>query len=387
MKMLSQNITLFLGLVKFRTNVRKIHGCKFFTDFDVVKVLHNMLQATVEKSLANYLEVNYLVKGGASKVAQETYLGKDSNRLVQLENYALITHDDEVSILIDRKIISDYLRVSGLFNLKRAKNNEKFVLDVLVNSLYHRFIRLQIGGITPVGAHISNLIYLLGLKNDVLFVHGSSVLLDDTVFTFVAPPDTGKTALAFKMSEALGAKLLAEDITCFVIKNGKIIVVPSMYTTTYLKSPPIMNATKLGLRVKLDYHIGHLPLIPFFIRASNYAREASKVLNKHNLCGNEVTPAQVKLIFLEQGPVTKIEAFPLKNSTENLAFQNRAEFNYLSDKVIILLSQWDESFEPSYMLNIEQGLFKQLVSGAHSYRAKINYNSYSELISKLVNKD
>jgi hypothetical protein len=365
--------------------VRKIPGCKFFSDFDVVEILHRQ-QAAVKKSLANYLEVNYLVKGGTSKVAQDMCLDKGTSRLVRLESYALMKHDNEASISIDRRIIGDYLRVSGLFNVKKVKNNKKFVLDVFVNSLYHRFIRLQIGGITPVGAHISNLIYLLGLKNDVLFVHGSSVLLDDTVFTFLAPPDTGKTALAFKMSEALGAKLLAEDITCFIIKNGRITVVPSMYTTTYLKSPPIMEALKLGWRVKLDYRIGHLPLIPFFIRASNDACEVGKVLSKYNLCGNEVTPAQVKLVFLEQAPATKVEDFSFKGSTENLAFQNSAEFNYLSDRAIILLSQWDESFEPRCMLNLERDLMEQLVSGAHSYMAKINYNSYPELVSKLVDR-
>jgi hypothetical protein len=126
--------------------------------------------------------------------------------------------------------------------------------------------------------------------------------------------------------------------------------------------------------------------VPFFIRASNDACEASKVLSKYNLCGNEITPAQVKLLFLEQAPATKVEDLSFKNSTKKLAFQNRAEFNYLSDRVIILLSQWDESFEPSCMLNLERGLIEQLVSGAHSYMAKINHNSYSELMSKLADR-
>lgn len=376
-----QKINLFSGLVTFSTDQKEIPGCGLFGNFEIVKVVNDLFCFERSLRLPNYLDAFYKVSPHVPRDIMKPDEKENADFSIKLENYSLQKRGDaSASILIHRRVFGA-LDIEGLIRVERKENNV-MTLEFYGNKMYHNLVRLRIGGMTPIGSHAQSLIYTLGIKNNILFLHASCVFLEEKneALIFLAPSDTGKTTSAFVLSDKYNAKLLSEDITCCVVKDEEITLVPSLYTTTYLKNPDILRESELGIRLKLDSYIRNVPIVPFFVRFSNHAVLAKKVLQMYCIQKTPVTPATVKFIRLIPSGAFLINPTEKTDLINELLFLNRAEFNYRSDPSILLLSKWDPSLEIEDVMRFERNLASKMVSQASTYVASINQKVFSELV-------
>jgi hypothetical protein len=237
---------------------------------------------------------------------------------------------------------------------------------------------------------MSHLIYVIGLQNNILFLHASSIYINDKVIVFVGPPNSGKTALALLLSKEYGAELLSEDITPCILTDDGIMFIPNLYTTTFLKNPRLINVGLFNksemMRLKLDNAIGSIPIVPFFLTFSNQASYAYKLLDKYKIHNQPVVPKQVIIVFLERDAkkeanevIADIKAHAIKDYLDSFLFQNRAEVRYWSDPVLFLLSRWNSSFDITHIANRESRAFMELLTHSKCFKMRLKDDAQETL--------
>ena len=103
------------------------------------------------------------------------------------------------------------------------------VIRATVGKTYFRLIRLKVMNLHPIWYVLFDLTTALLLKNGYLPVYASSFAHDERGALVMAPPNTGKTLTAIRLSENPRVRLLGEDIA--VTDGERIYAVP--WTDTY----------------------------------------------------------------------------------------------------------------------------------------------------------
>jgi hypothetical protein len=264
-------------------------------------------------------------------------------------------------IYAERKLV-ETKHIGAALNLRCFVHITRDGLKFVVNNLYLKLIRFQLGDWLPPGIHLFNLIQSKLLLNGMSLLHSACVSSNDDSILILAKPNTGKTSTVFDLVVNSGLHLLSEDLT-LVDSNGFAYSCP--YTSTYFNNRVITNeilargwvSERDRIRLILNRLLPPIPLLSSF-----GCRPPSPFVLLHKLPLKTHTKIR-KLVFLqrEYKQEVSIDDVDKEEAFKKVLILNRAELRYYRDPLIVALSYCKKEYDIERLLSTESRILKSVI--------------------------
>ena len=284
--------------------------------------------------------------------------------------------------LVETKHMREALKLRCFAHITR--NNLKFI----VNNLYIKLIRFQLGDWLPPGIHFFDLIQSNLLLNGMSILHSACISSDEDSILILAKPNTGKTSTTFYLALNYGLYLISEDLT---VVDGDGFAYSCPYTSTFFNNQVITNeilergwlSGRDRIRLMLNKLLPPIPLLSSF-----GSRPPSPYRVLHKIPMKQYAKIK-KIVFLERerNCNESIEDIDKEVAFKKLLTLNRAELRYYRDPILVALSYCNEEYDIEKLLLMESKILHSLINNTKQcYLAKAySVQSFVKLIKTLLN--
>ena len=230
---------------------------------------------------------------------------------------------------------------------------------ITVNRWYYRMVNFKFENILPSGLHLTNLIILKLLQNNILTVHCASFssVKNNAGFLVFGASNTGKSYTTFSALKRGGFQYHSEDLT---ILDSKFIY------TTPLISAHSAQLPEPSLALKYNLFIRSLPIVSLFAPLANARATFRKFMANHNV---KAKASIGKIFILERGKdsIVKLDASEAYRKVQIL---NKLEFSYGRDDLLLAYSYFDKTLDMEQVLQAEAEQLRQVVNTTSCYLVK-----------------
>lgn len=335
-------VPLIPGIVELKSNIDYIYG------FPLGMHLFPIESSFKGEIIAEFYVENEFKRPADTKHIFGPYFISENGKDVYMERK-----------LVETKLLGDSLKIRGLAHI--TDNGLKFI----VNNLYIKLIRFQLGDWFPPAFHFFDLIQSKLLLNGKSILHSACISSAEDSILILAKPDTGKTSTVFELTLTKGWYLLSEDLTV-VDNNGFAYSCP--YTSTYFNNKVITHkilkkgwlSSRDRMRIMLNKLLPPIPLLSSF-----GCRSPSPSMVLQKIPRRQYTKIK-KIVFLERNHYNSIERVDNEVAFKKLIFLNRAELRYYRDPMIVALSYYNEEYNIEKLLSIESRILSSLIDNVQS---------------------
>jgi hypothetical protein len=247
------------------------------------------------------------------------------------------------------------------------------IYSITVNSAYYKFSKYRFENIWPPGQHLSNLITIKLLQNDILTLHGGAFSNKKTQegFLVLAVSNTGKSRTTFAALKK-GYEYHSEDL---VILDKNYI-----YTSPLVSAQSNMLPDK-NIRLKYNLFINKLTGINMFIPRMSALSPYRKFFSKYDV----TYKAKLSKIFILEKGDESVSKLDKAEAVRKMLILNRLELSYSRDHLLLAYSYFNPALDIEFMQKAEKELIRQIVDKAECYLIKSNFpDRYMNLINKFV---
>lgn len=247
------------------------------------------------------------------------------------------------------------------------------VPSITVNKAYYEFSKYKFENVWPPGQHLSNLITIKLLQNNILTLHSAAFSDKKTKEgnLIMAISNTGKSYTTFAALKG-GYEYHSEDLT--VLDRDYI------YTTPLVSAQSSMLPNKsIGLKYNL--------LMSKLIGINMFFPRITALSSFHNFFSKfDVTfKAKPSRIFILEKGEDSVSKLDKTEAARKILILNRLELSYSRDHMLLAYSYFNQELDMESMLNAEKELIQQIVGKAECFLIKSNFpDRYMSLINKLI---
>lgn len=273
----------------------------------------------------------------------------------------------------DAKILYYEHQILPGIKAKLLLNMSTDVPSITVNKAYYKFSKYRFENVWPPGQHLSNLITIKLLQNNILTLHSAAFSNKKTKEgnLILAISNTGKSYTTFAALNE-GYEYHSEDLT--------ILDKDYIYTTPLISAQSSMLPNK-NIWLKYNLFVNKLTGINMFIPRVTALSSFHNFFSKYDV-RYKAKPSRIFILEKGEDSVCKLDK---KEAARKILILNRLELSYSRDQVLLAYSYFNQSFSMEFMLKTEQELIQRIVDKAECFLVKSNFpDRYIEFINKLI---
>jgi len=247
------------------------------------------------------------------------------------------------------------------------------VPSITVNKAYYAFSQYRFENVLPPGQHLSDLITIKLLQNNILTLHSASFSNKKTQegYLILAISNTGKSFTTFAAMKR-GYEYHSEDLT---ILDGDHI-----YTSPLISAQSTMLPNK-NIWLKYNLLMNKLTGINVIIPRVKTLSSFHNFFSKYNVAC-KAKPG--KFFILEKGEDSIIK-LDKAEAARKILILNKLELRYPRDQLLLAYSYFNSSLDMEQMLKIEKELINQIVDKTGCFLIKSNFpDRYLKLIETII---
>ncbi len=242
-----------------------------------------------------------------------------------------------------------------------------------VNNNYYRLAKYKFENVWPPGQHLTNLIILKLLQNNILTLHCASFSNKRTNegCLLMGASNTGKSLTTFK-AMSKGYQYHSEDLT--FIRGNKIFTSPLMS----IQSDKLPNKSIL---LKYNIFIRRLIGLNILLPKFSVKEDFYKFINKHDL----KSVSEIKHIFILERGNRSVRKLNKSDALRKMLILNILELSYYRDHILRSLSYFNKDFDLENLRTNEVDIYRSIVEKSDCYLLSTDSpNEYFNLIEDVI---
>ncbi len=271
-----------------------------------------------------------------------------------------------------RRIYYEHPLVPGI-KAKLLLDMTTDVYSITVNSAYYKLARYRFENVWPPGQHLTNLITIKLLQNNMLTLHSAAFSNKKTQegYLLLGASNTGKSHTTFA-ALAKGYAYHSEDLT-IVDKNY-------MYTTPLISAQSSKLPNK-DIFLKYNLYINSLTGINMIIPRVRTLSSFRKFFRNRDV----TRKSKVSRIFILEKGADSVSKLSRDEALRKIFILNRLELCYSRDHALLAYSYFNRDVDLEYMMNIEKDIIREIVDKVECFLVTSHSpDRYIELIHKVV---
>lgn len=244
------------------------------------------------------------------------------------------------------------------------------VPSIAVNNTYYKFSKYRFENVWPPGQHLTDLITIKLLQNNILTLHSASFSNKKTQegYLILGASNTGKSYTTFAALKK-GYEYHSEDLT--------ILDKDYIYTSPLVSAQSSMLPNK-NLFFKYNLFINKLIGINMMLPRIKTLSSFRNFFSKYDVSYR----AKISKIFILERGSDSISLLSKEEAARKMLILNRMELPYSRDQLLLAYSYFNLSLNIESLLEAEKELIRQIAGKAECYLVKSNFpDRYIRLIN------
>lgn len=247
------------------------------------------------------------------------------------------------------------------------------VYSITVNTAYYRLSKYRFENVWPPGQHLTDLITIKLLQNNILTLHSASFSNKKTKdgYLVLGPSNTGKSYTTFAALEK-GYQYHSEDLT--------ILDKEFIYTSPLISAQSSMLPGK-NLFLKYNLFINRLTGINVLIPRIKTLSSFRRFISQYDVtCKSKLS----KIFILEKGE-DSVSKLNVEEAVRKIIILNRMELNYYKDHLLLSYSYFNSDFDMENISKVEKKLIKHIAERAECFLVRSSFpDRYMGLIDDII---